>query len=80
MGRAVYIVLSDGPIIIGGYSRANLAQDHASTEARSSVVCIEISDELPSAVIDKLREAAERDEDDTPVTPVIPPPLPPPED
>lgn len=63
----VYLVVSDGPIVLGAYSRPSPAHTHARCVTGASVVCVEVMDELPEGIIDELMEEF-GDDTPTPVT------------
>lgn len=65
--RAVYIVLADGIMVLGVYSKGTLAHVHARTITGASVVMCQVLDELPWAVRDELGEDFDEGAD-TPVT------------
>lgn len=69
---AAYIVLCDGPMILGGYKgprAANNAHIHSRTITGASVVMVQLLDTLPEIVRDALGDDFD-DQPDTPVTEV----------
>ena len=71
MGRAIYIVMTAGPVplLLGAYHYSVLAQTHARLITGASVTAMEVFSTLPEEVVDDLAgEYAE--EEDTPVVPM----------
>jgi hypothetical protein len=66
VGSPVYIVLSDGPLILGAYTKPSPAHVHGRTITGASVVMVELLDRIPDSVLELLGEDFE--DDDTPVT------------
>ncbi len=61
----VYVVIADGPIVLGAYTTPGPAHIHMRCVTGASVMAVELLDLLPTSVRDDI---ADDEGDDTPVT------------
>jgi hypothetical protein len=68
----IYLIVTPAGSVVAAYQRMHLAQVHARTIVGSSIITVDLLDELPDAVRDDLMTEIWDDDSETPVeTPTI---------